>query len=1008
MTTRRKPSPSQGTPQRSAAKKKQRAAKHPVTTRGAAQHTVHSTPSLSERFPIVGIGASAGGLEALEAFFTHMPSDSGMAFVVVTHQPPQHVSLLPDLLGRRTTMPVRQASDGMTIAPNSVYIAPANRYLSVLHTTLHHLEATPGESLQFPIDVFFRALAEDQQGRAVGIVLSGTGTDGTLGLKAIKEAAGRTMVQNVQSAKYDGMPSSALAMGLVDYVLPPSDMPAQLIAAVQEPSLPKRAPESDSISPEVLQQLFLLMRRHTGHDFSGYKATTISRRLVRRLHVHQITDPQQYIQLIQQQPHELDLLLKEMLIGVSSFFRDPEAFDVLAHAALPALLAAKSAADDIRVWVPGCASGEEAYSLAILLYECQERTAKRYKVQIFATDLDRQAIEVARKGLYPEGITADLRPDRLARFFVEENHGYRIAKEIRDMVIFAPHDLISDPPFTKLDMLSCRNLLIYLDAALQQRLVSMFHYALRPHGLLFLGTSETISGFDDLFSAVDKHWKLYKRQETTSPAAFLEFPLTALEAHPYVDAPMSGMHRREATNSLAVLVEKLLVERYAPPSVLINDRGDIMHIYGRTGTYLEPAPGQPRLNILAMAREGLQIPLTAAISRAAMRQDEVVQAGVQIKTNGDTVRVQVVVQKLVTPETVRGLLRVSFEPMSDVAPPPQAAARGRTRTNPPGRVAELQRELQQSGEVLQKTVEELAAAHAEFKVTREEMQSTNEELQSANEELQTTREELQSLNEELQTVNTELHSKVEALSEAQDDMANLLDSIDIAAIFLDNDLRIKRFTTQATRVVSLIHTDIGRPMSDIVSTLEYGSFMADAQEVLQTLVAKEMEVQTTQGPWYLMRIRPYRTLRNVINGLVLTFVDVTRLKRAELLAQETRAFAESIIQTVREPLVVLDADLRVVSANQAFYRVFHESPGNVEHQYLYALGNGQWNIARLRARLEDIVSHHSEFQDFEVAHDFSHIGPKVMILNARRLERASEMPELVLLAIEDVTAHSAR
>jgi two-component system CheB/CheR fusion protein len=955
---------------------------------------------LSERFPIVGIGASAGGLEALEAFFTHMPSDSGMAFVVVTHQPPQHVSLLPNLLGKCTTMPVLKASDGMKIAPNSVYIAPSNTYLSVLHATLHELEATSGESLQFPIDVFFRALAEDQQDRAVGIVLSGTGTDGTLGLKAIKEAAGITMVQNVQSARYDGMPRSALATHLVDYVLPPSDMPAQLIVSVQEPSLPRTAPESDPIPSEVLQQLFILLRRHTGHDFSGYKATTIFRRLVRRLNVHQITEPQQYIQLIQQQPYELDLLFKELLIGVSSFFRDSEAFDALAREALPALLASKSAADDIRVWVPGCASGEEAYSLAILLHECQERTAKRCKVQIFATDLDTQAIEVARKGLYPKGIAVDLRPDRLARFFVEEDHGYRIAKEIREMVIFAPHDLISDPPFTKLDVLSCRNLLIYLDASLQKRLVSMFHYALRPHGLLFLGTSETISGFDDLFSAVDKHWKLYKRQEMTSPSASPEFPLTALEAYQRVDPPMPGMRRQEAATSLAVLVEKLLLERYAPPSVIINDRGDILHIYGRTGTYLEPAPGQPRLNILAMAREGLRLPLTTAIGRATMREDEVVQEGVQIKTNGHTVRVKVVVQKLVTPGTVQGLLRVSFEPMSDVAPPPQAVARGR--------VAELERELQQTREAGQKTVEELAAAQAEFKVTHEEMQSTNEELQSANEELETTREELQSLNEELQTVNAELHSKVDALSEAQDDMANLLDSIDIAAIFLDNDLRIKRFTTQATRVVSLIHTDVGRPMSDIATTLEYGSLMADAREVLQTLVAKEMEVQTTQGPWYLMRIRPYRTLRNVINGLVVTFVDVTRLKRAELLAQETRTFAESIIQTVREPLMVLDADLRVVSANQAFYRVFHESPSNVEHQYLYDLGNGQWNIARLRARLEDIVAHHSEFQDFEVVHDFRHIGPKVMLLNARRLERASEMPELVLLAIEDVTAHSAR
>jgi two-component system CheB/CheR fusion protein len=446
------------------------------------------------------------------------------------------------------------------------------------------------------------------------------------------------------------------------------------------------------------------------------------------------------------------------------------------------------------------------------------------------------------------------------------------------------------------------------------------------------------------------------------------------------------------------------VERYAPPSVIINGRGDILYIHGRTGAYLEPAPGQPRLNILAMAREGLRPLLTTAIHRAGMREDDVVQEEVQVKTNGDSVRVHVVVQKIAAPEPVRGLLRVSFEPVSEVAPLPPVPARGRTRAKPQEHVVAFERELQQTKDVLRKTVEALEVAHEEFALASEAMQATNEELQSANEALEITKEELQSLNEELQTVNTELQRKVDALSEVHDDMTNLLNSTEMAAIFLDNDLYVKRFTPQATHVVNLIPTDVGRPLSDIVVNLEYSNLQDDAQEVLRTLVSKEREVHTPTGTWYLMRMRPYRTARNVINGLVITFVDVTQLKQAELRAQEARAYTESIVQTVREPLVVLDAELRVVSANQAFYQVFHESPSSVEHRLLYELGNGQWNSPGLRELLENVLPHNGVFQDFEMVHDFPHIGRKVMLLNARRLDRAVGLPGLILLAMEDATA----
>jgi two-component system, chemotaxis family, CheB/CheR fusion protein len=1005
MAARQRPSQSPATLKRTASRARpRRPATRVPTARTRAQPAVPHTQSASARFPIVGIGASAGGLEALEAFFGHMPPESDMAFVVVMHQPPHHVSLLPELLGRCTTMRVVEAADGMTIEPNSVYIAPANMYLSMLHATLYHLEPPAGASLHLPIDALFRALADDQGDRAVCIVLSGTGTDGTMGLRAIKGAAGMSMVQNVQSAKYDGMPRSALATSLVDYVLSPSDMPAQLLAYVQGSYLQTRESESAPALSDVLQKIFLLLRSRTGHDFSGYKANALSRRITRRMNVHQLQEPQQYVRFLQEQSYELDLLFKELLIGVTSFFRDPEAFDVLAHEAVPALLAAKADDEDVRVWVPGCSSGEEAYSLGILLYEGLERAAKRCRVQIFATDLDPQAIEAARTGLYPTGIAGDIRPDRLTRFFMQENQSYRIAKEIRDMVIFAPHNVLSDPPFTKLDLLSCRNLLIYLDAALQKRLLPVLYYALRPYGLLFLGTAETIDGFDDLFTAVDKRWKLYRRKGTASTPLVPGLAPAGVAVQQRVAPSTSGTMVQEAATSLGALADKLLVERYAPPSAIINGRGDILHIHGRTGAYLELAPGQPRLNILTMAREGLRPLLTAAIHRATIREDEVVQEEMQVKTNGDSVRVHVVVQRIVAPEPIRGLLRVSFEPVSEVAPLPQTSVQGRTRAKLQDHVVALERELQQTKEALQKTVEELEAAHEEFKATSEEMQSTNEELQSANEELETTKEELQSLNEELQTVNTELQRKVDALSEARDDMTNLLTSTEIAAIFLDNDLHVKRFTPPATHVVNLIPTDVGRPLSDIVVNLEDDSLQDDAQEVLQTLVAKDREVHMKTGTWYLMRIRPYRTVRNVIDGLVITFVDVTQLKQAEVLAQEAHAYAESIVQTVREPLVVLDAELCVVSANQAFYQAFQESPSTAEHRYLYALGNGQWNSPGLRELLENVLPHNGVFQDFEIVHDFPHIGRKVMLLNARRLDRTVGLPGLILLAMEDATA----
>jgi two-component system, chemotaxis family, CheB/CheR fusion protein len=956
-------------------------------------------------FPVVGVGASAGGLEALEKFFAHVAPDCGMAFVVVTHQHPGHTSLLPELLRKCTRMRVEVAADGVAVEPGCVYMSPAEGYLAILNGTLHLMEPDEPGPLRLPIDYFFRSLAEDQKEKAIGIVLSGTGTDGTLGLKAIKGAAGMNMAQAPESAKYSGMPSSAIATGLVDYVLPPEQIPAQLGAYAQGPYLAAAAAEAldDGRLPEPLLKINVLLRARTGHDFSAYKANTIRRRIERRINVHQLKGPQQYLRLLQENPHELDLLFRELLIGVTNFFRDPGAFEALAKDVLPSLLASRPDGAPVRVWAPGCSTGEEVYSLAILLREQLDRAKKQVAVQIFGTDLDPKAVEAARAGLYPEGIARDVRPQRLAHFFVKEEEGYRIKKDIREMVIFATQNVIKDPPFTKIDLLVCRNLLIYLQPEAQERVLSLFHYALKPSGILFLGTSESVGSLRDHFAALDQKWRLFTRKE---PLGAPPPPAQLTAVVPRTEAGLSGGGEtvgRAPKLQLAVLLEKALLNRYAPASVIVNDRGDILYIHGRTGDYLEPATGQPRLNVLDMAREGLRMDLAAALRRAANQDDVVVHEGVRVRTNGDSIAVRLAVMKLTEPESIRGLLLVAFqtEPAAEQRPPARKAP-GRPAKGPPGPTVDLERELQYVKETLQSTVEELETSNEELKSTNEELQSTNEELQSANEELETSKEEMQSLNEELQTVNAQLQAKVDDLALTSDDMQNLLNSTQLATIFLDQDLRIKRFTPEATKLVKLVQSDTGRPLADMAFNLRYDDLEADAAEVLRTLVFKEKEVQTKDGEWRQVRILPYRTTDNVIDGLVMTFANINRSKQAELAAQQARAYAESVVATVREPLLVLDEDLRVVYANAAFYRHFALSPREVEHQSIYQLSQGQWDIPVLRQLLEDILPRNSAFENFEIEHDFPSLGRKVLLLNARRLVQESGQPGMILLAIEEV------
>lgn len=1004
MAAAKKTSRPNGTAKRGATHKA--AKRQPVEGRRPPAETAPSIPLPTEPpgFLIVGIGASAGGLEAMEAFFRHMPPGSGMAFVVVSHQHAGHVSLLPSLLSKCTAMPVLEAKDGMAVEANGVYMAPGGIQLAILHGILHFMDAPAKERVPLPIDYFFRSLAEDQKQRAVGIVLSGTGSDGTVGLRTIKAESGLTIAQEPQSAKYQSMPRSAIDAGVADVVQPVEKMAESLRAYARgrTTSVTLR-PAGEASQP--LHKIFILLRDRTGNDFARYKENTIHRRIERRMNVHQIDNLKQYLRFLQANPHELDALFQELLIGVTSFFRDPQAFEALEQKVLPALVEGKPEGATLRLWVAGCSTGEEAYSLAMLFRELLTEKKLSFTIQIFASDLDSRAIDAARAGLYPVGIAEDLTPARLQRFFTKEDGRYRVKKEIRDLVVFAQHNLLTDAPFTKLDLLSCRNLLIYLDAQAQHKILPLFHYALKPNGVLLLGSSETVGEFDPLFTVIDRKWKLFRR--SAEPATFprLErFPHGLMKGTTEIRAAADAVLLPTRPASIPTLIQQLLVSRYAPSAVVVNARGEVVYIHGHTGAYLEPAPGQPTHHLIEMAREGLRHDLATALHQAAGQEEDVVRRGLRLRANGEAIVVDLLVRKIAEPEALRGLLLVTF----DTVRAGKAAVRQGVlaRADVPLKKGErgLMQELEFTKQRLQRTIEEQQTTNEELKSTNEELQSTNEELQSTNEELETAKEELQSLNEELLTVNAELQGKLDELAEAHDDLQNLLNSTEIATIFLDNELRIKRFTSEAKRVSCLIAVDVGRPLSDIVSKLVDDRLLEDAQDVLQTLAVKERDVQTTDGSWFAMRILPYRTGKNSIDGLVLTFLNITKSKEAEQIVQATSSMATSIVETMREPLLVLDDQLRVVLANQSFYRTFQVQPREVEQQLLYHLCAGAWNRPDLRHLLEEVLPKNLSFQDFMVDQTFPHIGRRVLMLNGRRLEQTLREPGRILLAMEEVKA----
>ena len=875
---------------------------HPVL-----QETPAPQPSVS--FPIVGIGASAGGLEALEQFLGRVPEGSGMAFVIVSHLDPTRKGLMAELLQRSTGMKVIQVKDRTRVRPDCVYVIPPNKDMSILHGVLHLFEPAASRGLRLPIDFFLRSLAQDQQQQSIGVILSGMGSDGTLGLRDIKEKAGLALAQEPASAKFDSMPRSVVDAGLADIVAPVEDLPGKILAYLERTPLgskPEAAVEEKTRS--ALEKTLILLRTQTGHDFSLYKRNTLYRRIERRMGIHQIDKITGYVRYLQENSQELDLLFKELLIGVTSFFRDPAAWKQLRDDVLPALFARRPAGA-LRAWVAGCSTGEEAYSLAIVFKEVMEKLKprKNFAFQIYATDLDRDAIDKARQGFFPENISADVSREQLSRFFIKEERGYRVRTEIREMVIFAPHSLVLDPPFTKLDILTCRNLLIYLTPEIQKKLFPLFHYSLNPDGILFLGSAETVGNFTDLFATISGKSRIFRRTVSAAPSEPIDFPSSFAPPLPAGHEPPRPAPK--AFPSLQSLAERLVLQRYVPPYVLVNEKGNILYISGRTGKYLEPAAGKANWNVFAMAREGLRYELAGAFQKALKQRGPVTLRGLKIGTNGGQQFVDVTIEMLEDTEQLRGVVMIVF---IDVPAPVEIKAPDRAGKFPAHhqRLVELERELQQARAELQNVRDDMQTSQEELKSTNEEMQSTNEEMQSTNEELTTSKEEMQSLNEELQTVNNELQGRVDELSRANNDMKNLLNSTDIATLFLDNDLKVRRFTTQATKIIQLIPGDVGRPITDLASDLIYPELAEDAREVLRKLGSREKPISTRDGRWFTVRIIPYRTLDDRIDGVVITFWDISVAKTLEGKLREQQDVLEDRIADQSATIAKARVDLK--------------------------------------------------------------------------------------------------
>ncbi|HEX6882429.1 MAG TPA: chemotaxis protein CheB [Planctomycetota bacterium] len=957
------------------------------------------------------MGASAGGLEAFTQLLQALPADTGMAFVLVQHLSPTHASALAEILSRATRMPVAEVTEECPLVPDHVHVIPPGRTITLADGKLHLLERDP-EAHNHPIDLFFGTLAQDKGHHAIGVVLSGTATDGTLGLEEIKAAGGITFAQD-DSAKYDGMPKSAAGAGCVDFVLSPAGIAAELTRIARHPGLglpfredADRAADSPGESKARLAPVLQLLSEATRVDFEQYKVTTLRRRITRRMVLLKLPGVEDYARYLAAHPDELQTLFGDILINVTGFFRDPLAFKTLGTRVIPKLLEGRSRHDPVRVWVAGCANGEEAYSLAMLLAEAMPSRGGPLPVHLFATDINPACIQKARAGVFSKEAVRGLSSDRLRRFFVPADGGFHVSRAIRDMCVFAVHNLLSDPPFSGLDLVSCRNLLIYLEPAAQKRVIALLHYALKPVGFLLLGGSESVGGPGEPFEALDAKHKVYRKRPG---------PLRALPHLPIGHRNLGGRATpvaskepiREAAPAGGLLraADRLLLQRFVPPGVLVDDDLEILQFSGDTGPFLAPQ-GKASLNLLKMAREGLTIPLRSALQRARKSRSAAREEGVRIKSGGKSLDVDLEVLPIpdeASPGAAGGFV-ILFEGRAN-AKRVRKTRRGQAR-KPGARAGSLQEEIDRlehelatTREHLRSLVEHEQAAHEELQSANEEAQSANEELQSLNEELQTSKEEIQSSNEELTTVNEELHNRNLELEHLNNDLLNLIVSIDMAVVIVGRDLCIRRYSPAAGKLLNVIASDIGRPISDIRMKVDLPDLAQLLTASIDTVSALEREVQDEAGTWYSLRIRPYVTVDNKIDGAVVMLMDVDKLRRA-------REYAESLVATVRQPLLVLDGELCVQAANRSFYATFGVGPDETIGHLFHALGGGQWNFPALRRQLREVLPKDNAFEGFVVDHEFAHVGRRVMLLNARRFTWSGGREASILLAFEDITERS--
>ncbi len=962
-----------------------------------------------EPVTIAGIGFSAGGLEAFAQLLEGLPGDTtGMAFVLAGRPDTKHGNLSIDSFSKVTSMPVLEVDKKMTVKADHIYIAPAGKAMSVSGGDLTLVAGEDAANQNTPADTFLMSLAKDRGSGAIGVILSGTAADGARGLNDIKKTGGVTFAQKPQTAKFEGMPLNAIATGSVDYILSPKDIAVRLVQFASFNSTNSGgAGNLGLFSADELNRIFFIVRKATGMDFSEYRKLTMKRRILRRMFLHKLEKPGDYANYLQENPVEIWELYHDMLINVTSFFRDPDVFETLKRDVFPVLMVDKASTETFRVWVPGCSTGEEAYSIAMVCIEFFEGINFNPPIQIFATDVNDNLIDKARAGIYPRSIEADVATDRLRRFFTRVENGYQISKKVRDMCIFARQDMVKDPPFSRIDLISCRNAVIYFSQALQKKLFPVLHYALRKQGFLLLGVSESVGAFSNLFHLVDKKYKIYSKKAVPTPL-IPSFTARELAATSMETCGSRFEQSGSATGTKYCILEeadRIVLNKYAPAGLVINSNLEIIHYRGLTCDYLKHPPGVPTVELRKMLREGLSFGLLGAINKAKKGGNPVREEGLEVFHDGLPARVNVEVIPFGAPHNKEKYFLILFE--KTVL---QARLNGKdtgaaveleqqTKDGEDKQLNKLRHELNAAREYLHSVTDQYKSANEELRAAYEEIQSCNEELQSMNEELETTKEELQSTNEELVALNNEAQKRNHKLSEISSDLLNLFRSINIPVIMLNNDLKIRRFNPTAEKLFNLIPSDIGRPITDINTNFNNANLEKAILEVTDTLVSMEKEAQDRRGNWYSVQIRPFRTVENKIDGVIITYIDIEPVKRLAL-TEEVREYARVFVETVRQPLLVLDGDLCVKLANKAFYMTFMVMPEQTLDKSIFDLGNGQWDIPQMRILLEGILPRSTKFENLEIVYEFPQIGKKRIMINARRLISPGDKTKMIIIAIE--------